>query len=93
MISMKNICDKAATNSGQREFIEGKSVYQAKFIIKCGKNAVFKNSGTISFEAVCLQTTAIKDKHPHEINSGISTSGDIVHCSCTCKAGLGKKLF
>lgn len=91
MITMKNICDYAGTNPGQRKFIEGERVYQAKFIIKCGKNVVSKDSDTTSFTAVCLQTTAIKDKNPHEINGEISTNGDIVKCSCTCKAGLGEK--
>lgn len=88
MLTMKNICDYAGTNPEQRKFIEGERVFQTKFIIKCGKNASSEESGVISFTAVCLQTTAIKDKNPHKINGKISTSGDIMHCSCTCKAGL-----
>lgn len=69
---MKNICDYAGTNPGQRRFIEGERVYQAKFIIKCGKNTVSEDSGTTSISAVCLQTSAVKDKNLHEINGQIS---------------------
>ncbi|XP_016844525.1 uncharacterized protein LOC103317374 [Nasonia vitripennis] len=91
MISMKNICDYAGTNPKQRKFIEGERVYKAKFIIKCGKTAVSEDSGTTSISAVCLQTTAVKDKSPHEINGEISRNGDILHFKCTCKVGLGEK--
>lgn len=88
---MKNICDYAGSNPEQRKFIEGERFYQSKFIIKCGKNEQSKDSDTSGHSAVCLQTSAIKDKNPHQINGEISKSGEILHASCTCKSGLGEK--
>lgn len=90
MISLKSICDWAGSNPSQRKFIEGERVYQAGHIITCGKNEPPKNPDIVSFTAVCLQTTNLRDL-PHEINGEFSKSGQILSCFCSCKAGLGEK--
>ena len=87
---MKSICDWAGTNPSQRKFIEGERVYQAGHIIKCGKTEQFHKGNNLSFIAVCLQTSNLRE-NPHEINGEVSRSGEILKCSCSCKAGLGGK--
>lgn len=73
----------------QRKFVEDERVFQAGHIIKCGKNIQNSNSDVISFTALCLQTSSLKE-NPHEINGKV-TSGKILFCTCSCKAGLGEK--
>ncbi|OXU21062.1 hypothetical protein TSAR_014568 [Trichomalopsis sarcophagae] len=90
MISMKSICDWAGSNPSQRKFIEGERVYKAGHIIKCGKSEQLQNGYTMTFTAVCLQTSNLRD-NPHEINGQVSSDGKILNCSCSCKAGLGEK--
>ncbi|XP_066586740.1 uncharacterized protein [Prorops nasuta] len=90
MISLKSICIWAGTNPSQRNFVEGERIYQSGHIIKCGTNERSENDATISFTALCLQTSNLRG-NPHEINGIVSNTGDILNCVCSCKAGAGKK--
>lgn len=49
--------------------------------IMCGKNNKNKDNDTISFTALCLQTSNLKNK-PRKINGKISTSKKILSCTC-----------
>jgi len=81
LISMQSICHWAGTNPAQRKFVEGERIFQAGHIIKCGKNIQNCKSDVVSFTALCLQTSSLKE-NPHEINGKV-TSGKIVFCTCS----------
>ena len=75
LISMQNICDSAGINSAQRKFVEGTKILEAEHNVKCGMN-VEKCISDVSFTAVCLQTSQLREKS-HEINTKIFKNGKI----------------
>lgn len=77
------------TNPSKRNFIEGERLIRANHILQCGKNVNNVRPGSVSFMALCLQTTNLREKL-HEICGEIMHE-KIINCQCTCKAGLSEK--
>lgn len=90
MLSLNEIFNLAGSNPVQKNFIDAEKILEAGHLIKCGKNEISLNSDVLSFTALCLQSSYVKER-PHEINGSVSKNRKILSVKCSCTAGLGEK--
>lgn len=88
MFSINEFFCWVGSNPAQKNIRNAEKILQAGHLIKCGKNNDNPNSDVVTFTALCLQTSHVKDK-PHEIQGSVSKSGKILSVECSCKAGKG----
>ncbi|XP_050457534.1 uncharacterized protein LOC126854641 [Cataglyphis hispanica] len=90
MFSINELFDWAGSNLAQKNYKNAEQILAAGHLIRCGKNIEKVNSDVVSFTALCLQSSHVKEK-PHEIEGLISKSGKFLSVNCSCKAGKGAK--
>lgn len=89
MLSSKEILDWVGSNPAQIKFISPEKILQAGHLIKCGKNNENINSDIVSFSALCLQSSHVKER-PHEIKGSVTKNGKII--SVFQQSWVGRKM-
>ncbi|XP_053599227.1 ankyrin-3-like [Microplitis demolitor] len=87
-INYAEIFNWVGSNPAQKNIKDAERIIAAGHLLKCGKNIESINSDVVTFSALCLQTSHLKEK-PHEIEGSVSKSKKILSLKCSCKAGKG----
>lgn len=88
MFTIEEIFNWVGSNPAQKNIKDAERIIAAGHLLKCGRNIESINSDVVTFSALCLQTSHLKEK-PREIEGSVSKSGKILILKCSCKAGKG----
>ena len=78
IITIQEICQRAETEQGKRNFIGGEKVLNAGHLTTCEKVKNDYDANNIKLFALCIRSSGATTHEPHKIQGQISRKGTIM---------------